>query len=141
MATTPTVEVCTKSAGQRLRAALAELVRQQTSDSAPQPPTATALCELAGVSRNALYRYHPDVLEELRKLQRQQGGDPGPAKQGDQQLEEENKELRYQVTALAALVDHYFAAWQETQTLLERRERELAELRRNIKPKLVSSRN
>jgi len=141
MATTPTVEPCAKSAGQRLREALAELVRQQTSDSAPRPPTATALCELAGVSRNALYRYHPDVLEELHKLQRQQGGDPGPAKPEDQTLREENKELRHQVTALAALVDHYFAAWQETRTLLERRERELTELRRNIKPELVSSRN
>ncbi len=53
----------------------------------------------------------------------------------------ENRELRDQVTALATLVDHYFAAWQETRTLLERRERELTELRRNIKPKLVSSRN
>ena len=132
---------CAKSAGQRLREALAELVRQQTSDSTTQPPTATALCELAGVSRNALYRYHPDVLEELHKIQRQRRGDPGPAKQEMQQLREENKELRHQVTALAALVDHYFAAWQETQTLLERRERELAELRRNIKPNLVSSRN
>jgi hypothetical protein len=142
MATTPTVEACTKSAGQRLREALAELVRQQSSDNAPQPPTATALCELAGVSRNALYRYHPDVLEELHNLQRQQGGgDPGPAKQGDHQLREENRELRDQVTALATLVDHYFAAWQETRTLLERRERELTELRRNIKPQLVSSRN
>ncbi len=124
MATTPTVEACTKSAGQRLREALAELVRQQSSDNAPQPPTD-----------------HPDVLEELHKLQRQQGGDPGPAKQGDHQLREENRELRDQVTALATLVDHYFAAWQETRTLLERRERELTELRRNIKPKLVSSRN
>jgi hypothetical protein len=141
MATTPTGEACAKSAGQRLRDALAELVRQQTLDSAPQPPTATALCELAGVSRNALYRYHPDVLEELHKLQLQQRRDPGPAKQENQQLREENKELRHQVTALAALVDHYFAAWQETRTLLERRERELAELRRNIKPKLISSRN
>jgi hypothetical protein len=120
---------------------LAELVRQRSSDSAPQPPTAVALCELAGVSRNALYRYHPDVLEELHKLQRQQGGDPSLAKSANQQLREENKELRDQVTALAALVDHYFAAWQETRTLLERRERELAELRRNVKPKLVSSRN
>jgi AcrR family transcriptional regulator len=141
MATTPTVEACAKSAGQRLREALAELVQQQASDSTPRPPTATALCELAGVSRNALYRYHPDVLEELRKLQQQQGGVPGPAKQEDQQLREENKDLRHQVTALAALVDHYFAAWQETRTLLERRERELAELRRNTKPKLVSNRN
>jgi AcrR family transcriptional regulator len=141
MATTPTVEAYAKSAGQRLQEALAELVRQQTSDNVPQPPTATALCELAGVSRNALYRYHPDVLEELRKLQRQQGGDPVPAQQGDQQLREENRELRHQMTALAALVDHYFAAWEETRALLERRERELAELRRNVKPKLVSSRN
>lgn len=141
MATVPTVEVCVKSAGQRLREALAELVRQQTSDCAPQPPTATALCELAGVSRNALYRYHPDVLEELHKLQQKAGGAPGPARHGDQQLREENEALRHQLSALAALVDHYFAAWQETRTLLERRERELAELRRNIKPKLVSSRN
>lgn len=141
MATTPTVEAHANSAGQRLQEALAELVRQQTSDNAPQPLTATSLCEIAGVSRNALYRYHPDVLEELHKLQRQQRGDPGPAKQGDRQLREENKELHHQVTALTALVDQYFAAWQETRTLLERRERELAELRRNIKPKLVSSRN
>ncbi len=139
MATRPIVEACAKSAGQRLREALAELVRQQISNGAPQPPTATALCELAGVSRNALYRYHPDVLEELHKLQRQRRGDPGPAKQETQQLREENKELRYQVTALAALVDHYFAAWQETRTLLERRERELAELRRNIKPNSSSA--
>ena len=141
MATTPTVEACTKSAEQRLREALAELARQQTSDTTSQPPTAIALCELAGVSRNALYRYHPDVLEELHKLQRKQGGDLALAKQGDQQLREENKELQHQVTALAALVDHYFAACQETRTLLERRERELAELRRNIKPKVVSSRD
>ena len=109
MATTPTVEPCGRSAGQRLREALAELVRQQASDNTSPAPTATALCELAGVSRNALYRYHPDVLQELHKL--------------------------------AALVDHYFAAWQETRVLLERRERELAELRRNIKPNLVSSRS
>jgi len=141
MATTPTVEAHAKSAGQRLQEALAELVQQQTLDNAPRPLTATALCELADVSRNALYRYHPDVLEELHKLQRKQGGDPAPAKQGDQQLREENKELQPQVTALAALVDHYFAACQETRTLLQRRERELAELRRNIKPKLVSSRD
>ena len=141
MATVPTVEATDRSAGQRLREALAELVRQQTSASAPQPPTATALCELAGVSRNALYRYHPDVLEELHQLRQQRRGDPASAKQEDQQLREENKELRHQVSVLAALVDHYFAAWQETRTLLERRERELAELRRNIKPKLVSSRN
>ncbi len=137
MATTPTVDSCCKSSGQRLREALAELVRQQASGSAPQAPTATALCELAGISRNALYRYHSDVLEELHKIQQQRHRDPGPAKQKLQQLRDENENLRHQTAMLAALVDHYFAAWKETQTLLERRERELAELRRNIKPNLV----
>ena len=38
---------------------------------------------------------------------------------------------------LATLVDHYFAAWQETsRSPLRRRERELADLRRTVKPKL-----
>jgi uncharacterized protein YlxW (UPF0749 family) len=141
MATTPTPEAGDGSAGQRLRAALAELVRQQTLDTAPRPLTVTILCELAGVSRNALYCYHRDVLEELHTLQRQRRGDPGSARQEQQQLREENKALRHQVAGLAALVDHYFAAWQEVRTLLERRDRELADLRRNSKPKLVSSRD
>ena len=141
MATPPTVDPCGKSPGQRLREALAELVRQQAEGSPSQAPTATALCELAGVSRNALYRYHADVLQELRQLQRQGPRNPGPAKQEVQRLREKNKDLRHQTAALAALVDHYFAAWQETRALLERRERELAELRRNIKPNLASSRN
>ena len=57
-----------------------------------------------------------------------------------QQLRDENEDLHQHVAKLAALVDHYFAAWQETSSLLRRRERELADLRRNAKPKLVSMR-
>jgi hypothetical protein len=41
---------------------------------------------------------------------------------------------------LAALVDHYFAAWQDAHLMLERRERELAELRRAAGPHVVSMR-
>ncbi len=141
MGTTPPVDPCARSPGQRLREALAELVRQHALGSLSQAPTATALCELAGVSRNALYRYHSDVLQELHKLQQQQHRDPGPAKQALQQLRDETEDLRHQVASLAALVDHYFAAWQETRALLERRERELAELRRNSKPDMVSNRH
>jgi len=122
---------------QRLRDALAELVAGST----PEAPTASALCELAGVSRNALYRYHPDILQELHKLQRRRCRDPGSAKRDLQQLRDENEDLRQHVAKLAALVDHYFAAWQETSSLLRRRERELADLRRNVKPKLASIRN
>ena len=117
------------------------MVRQQASASSPDVLTATTLCQLAGISRNALYRYHPDVVQALHGVQRQHRCDPGPAKRAALQLHEENDALREQVTKLAALVDHYYAAWQESRTLLERRERELAEVRRNIKPPVISIRN
>jgi hypothetical protein len=50
-------------------------------------------------------------------------------------LSRENKRLREQLAKLAALVDHYYAAYREAQSLLERRERELAELRRRLDSK------
>jgi AcrR family transcriptional regulator len=71
----------------------------------------SALCALAGVSRNALYRYHPDILQELHALQRQRHRDPGSARHAQQQLRHENEDLCHQVTNLASLVDHYFAAY------------------------------
>jgi hypothetical protein len=125
-----------RPAAHRLRDALAELV----SGDADKAPTAVALCELAGVSRNALYRYHSDVLNELQKVQRRRHRNPGKAEQTSQRLREENEALRLQVAKLAAVVDHYFAAWQETSALLRRRERELAEVRRDAKPQLAASR-
>lgn len=45
----------------------------------------------------------------------------------------ENIGLRADIAKLAALVDHYFAAYRETPSLLERRDRELAELRNKLK--------
>ncbi len=57
-----------------------------------------------------------------------------------QRLRDENEELQSRVGKLAALVDHYFAAWQEASSLLQRRERELADLRRSVKPNLVTLR-
>ena len=137
----PTGESSGSSVAVRLRSALAEMVRQSASGDVHQAMTVTALCQLAGVSRNALYRYHPDVLHQLHKAQRQGRRDPGPDKRALLQLREDNDALKQQVAKLAALVDHYFAAWQETRTLLERRERELSELRRAPKPKVVSIRS
>jgi hypothetical protein len=55
-------------------------------------------------------------------------------------LRNDNENLRHQAAKLAALVDHYFAAWQEASTQLARRERELAELRRNTPAKVVAIR-
>lgn len=122
-----------KSASQRLREALAEVA----SDSTIAMPTAAALCERAGVSRNALYRYHQDILQELHALQQRACPDPGPKNRELLRLRQEASDLREQLTKLAALVDHYFAAWQETCSLLHRRDRELADLRRDAKPNVV----
>jgi AcrR family transcriptional regulator len=104
--------------------------------------TVTELCRLAGVSRNSLYRYHPPVLEALRAHQRH-----GPrfahakARKSAVRRRAENIELRADIAKLAALVDHYYAAYRETASLLERRDRDLAELRSKLKlrPALLPS--
>lgn len=137
----PTDDPASRSPADRLRDALAEMIRQQVAGDAPDALTATMLCQLAKVSRNALYRYHLDVLHALHKAQRQHRHDSGPTKSAVLQLRGENDALRKQVTKLAALVDHYYAAWQENRTLLERRERELADVRRNIKAQVISIRS
>lgn len=77
----------------------------------------------------------------MHALQRQRHRDPGSARRALQRLRDENEDLGQQVTNLASLVDHYFAAWQEASSMLQRRERELADLRKSTKPKLVSIRN
>jgi|SRR5438105_6832752 len=134
-----TIEATRPSTAQRLHNALATLLRQQTDGESSKALTALALCQLAGVSRNALYRYHPDVLLSLHEAQSRQRTRPA-AKGIARQLRQENRELRDQLTQLAALVDHYFAAWQGTRQQLERRDREVAELRRGHRPQVVSIR-
>lgn len=123
---------------QRLQQALTSV----SAAGAGMAPTATALCELAGVSRNALYRYHPDVLHALHRLQHQRRRAPVPVdRQVQQQLREQNDALRLQASQLAALVDHYFCAWRESAALLQRRERELADLLRKNRSRPVSIRS
>ncbi len=119
-----------RNAALRLRVALTELTSGST------PPTATALCEIANVSRNTLYRYHPNVLRDLHKLQRRQRprAADSSARRASRQLREDNKLLWEQLAKVAAVVDHYFAAWQEASALLQRRERELADVRKQFTP-------
>lgn len=135
-----TLEATHPSVAQRLQDALATLLKQQTDGESSKALTALALCQLAGISRNALYRYHPEVLLSLHEAQSRQRVRPA-AKRIARQLRQENHELRDQLTQLAALVDHYFAAWQETRLQLERRDREVAELRRGHKPQVVPFRH
>ena len=123
-------------AADRLRRALATLTSGAPGQE--RPVTVSALCLLAQVSRNSLYRYHPMVLEALRSHQ-EQHRPAVPARSaklaGDQQAE--LAAMRSQVSKLAALADHYYAAYREAQGLLMRRENELAELRRRLDSKPV----
>jgi hypothetical protein len=111
----------------RLTRALVTLIER-----APKPSKVTVaeLCRLANISRNSLYRYHAPILAELRKHQRPEFSARARALRSAERHRIENSLLRNRVVKLAALVDHYFAAYRETAVLLARRERELAELRR-----------
>jgi hypothetical protein len=104
--------------------------------------TVTELCRLADVSRNSLYRYHSPILKTLREHQRR-GGRLAQTKARKSAVRRcaENIGLREDIAKLAALVDHYYAAYRETVTLLARRDRELADLRGKMhsKPVLLTS--
>ena len=101
---------------------------RKTPVSSAEPPAAQRLHDA---------RYHRDVLLALHDAQRRLRGRPEAAKRVAAQLRRENRELREHLAKLAALVDHYFAAWQETRLQLERRDRELADLRRIHRPQVI----
>lgn len=71
------VDADSRTTAQRLRDALATMVRTPSTGVAVQPLTATTLCQIAGISRNALYRYHPEVLAALHEAQRSARGPSG----------------------------------------------------------------
>jgi AcrR family transcriptional regulator len=126
------------------RARLKDALERLTADTAHRPPrvTVSELCRLAEVSRNSLYRYHAPILAMLRRHQPRKSARI-QARRAAEYRRRENEKLREQITQLVALVDHYFAAYRETTTLLERRERELAQLRKQLPAWLtvVSSRS
>ena len=100
--------------------------------------TAAELCRVAAVSRNTLYRYHAPILKALRDHQR--GGPLAAqrkARKSGERARLENHALRDKVAKLAALVDHYYGAYREAARLLARRDRDLAEVRRQLGAKPV----
>lgn len=115
-----------KLSARRLRQVLAEMV---TCDAVL---TVANLCQTAGISRTALYRYHSDVLRELKEAQRRRGSSVIGGSQQLSRLRSENDVLKAQLMEVAALVDHYFAAWQETSVLIKRQEDELSSLRKQF---------
>jgi AcrR family transcriptional regulator len=119
---------------ERLHEALAAMSDSGSAAGLRNRTTVAELCRRAGVSRNTLYRYYPDVLEALRLLARQrQHTTSAAARAVRRDLRPELKSMRAQLSKLAALVDHYYAAYRETLALAERRDREVAELRRGLK--------
>jgi hypothetical protein len=103
-----------------------------------RPATVAELCRLAKVSRNSLYRYHTPILQALRKHHpRGPKSAQAKAKKSAEQRRTENVALREDISKLAALVDHYYTALQDSHILLERRDRELAELRRRLSSRPV----
>src|ERR1700720_2938931 len=67
----------TPAAAVRLTKALGVLQRRKGDATAHQGATISELCRLAGVSRNAVYRYHPKILAELRQQQGRAFSPPG----------------------------------------------------------------
>jgi len=85
-------------------------------------------------------RYHAPILSALREHQRHgtQATHVNTRKRAERRRVE-NLVLREDVAKLAALVDHYYAAYRDAAGLLERSNRELAELRSKLaaKPTLL----
>lgn len=127
----------TRDAARRLSDALEALKRQGARI------TATELCRVAVVSRNSLYRYHAPILKSLHDHQRRgPASSQRKARESAERQRSENRVLREKIGKLAALVDHYYGAYREAAGLLARRDRELAEVRRQLgkKPLLLPAR-
>jgi AcrR family transcriptional regulator len=123
-----------QSAADRLKQALADLTAPD-SDSCERV-TVSALCQMANVSRNSLYRYHPEILRALREHQRQRDSAVTVSLRHPVYPQQaELAAMRDQFAKLAALVDHYYEAYREAQALLSRREQDLADLRRRLDAK------
>jgi len=129
----PTKSGDTRGGARRLERALAVLIQRTADGACPQAPTVAALCRLSGVSRNSVYRYHPKILAAVRLHQH---GPPAPgemtALSPSPSLEPSNSIIQEQLTKLAALVDHFYAAYREARATLDRRDREISELRRSL---------
>lgn len=127
-----------KPAAVRLRDAFDKLVHSDRGGRVRRDITITELCHLAGVSRNSLYRYHRTILADLANHQRRGARARRKTRELADQRRLENAALLDRIGKLTALVDYYYAAYRETAALLERRERDLAELRRQRAPRLIT---
>lgn len=125
-------KTASKPAEQRLSEALATFT--DPSSRSQHRPTISTLCRCAGVSRNTLYRYYPAMADKVRRLRRQRGRGQATRESVVKALRSEVMALREQLTKLATLADHFFAAAEEQRALVARRDRELAALKVGSRP-------
>jgi hypothetical protein len=118
------------AAAARLARALEVLSQPHDDDGCTQGATLSALCRLASVSRNSVYRYHPTILAALRVQQGRPPTHDPTAPPSTQAVPADYPLLQEQLSKLAALVDHYYAAYREARVTIERRDREIADLKR-----------
>ena len=118
-----------RSVAARIQAALAH-AQTHAGDTTAERASVAALCRRAGISRNSLYRYYPEAVQAIHRLQR--GPDVNATHLATIRcLRAELTDASSLSRHLATLVDHYAAAYQETRDLLAQRDRELAEERRS----------
>ena len=100
--------------------------------------TVSSLCRVAGVSRNTVYRYYPDIAEAVRRLSRRRGARHRSAQQNTlRALRSELATLHAQLVKLATLADHYHTEAEELRALLVRRDRDMATRRGRRHPSVV----
>jgi AcrR family transcriptional regulator len=125
-----------RSIKSRLAAALSTLTSEIPR--AADRITVSSLCRLAGVSRNTVYRYYPDIAEAARRLNRRRGARRRSAQQDTLcALRSELAVLRAQLAKLATLADHYHTEAEELRALLARRDRDLATGRGRMRATVV----
>jgi len=77
------------------------------------------------------------MADKVRRLRRQRGRPQATRESVVKALRSEVMALRDQLTKLATLADHYFAAVEEQRALVARRDRELAALKVGSRPSRI----
>ena len=116
---------------EHLRLALNQLIQEASENG--RRVTALELCKRAQVSRNCLYESHRDIVHELGGLTKiHKSPETSSLQTRIQELTQRNAALDLAVRQLASQCATYYQAYSETRRKLERSEKTLASLRRDI---------
>ena len=81
------------------------------------------ICRDANISRNSLYRYHPDAVSRIRALQvKYRNLRETYATERESELRKKVAALEDRLAKMTSLVDHYFSAYQEAKEATRRQD-------------------